>query len=96
MCIQEPLLISKKIIVLLHTLSAYNSLLVHCKSFTRLIPENVCVQAERMLKPMKTLVLSQRHVERILYKNKVAKLNFQPLLLRENYTEIKARQLKFP
>ena len=27
-CIQEPLLMSKKVIVLFHTLSAYNSLLV--------------------------------------------------------------------
>ena len=34
--------------------------------FTRLIPGNVCVQAEGMLKSMKTLVLIQRHVERIL------------------------------
>ena len=30
-CIQEALLILKKIIVLFHTLSAYNSLLVHYK-----------------------------------------------------------------
>ena len=30
-CIQEPLLISKKISVLLHTLSAYNSLLARYK-----------------------------------------------------------------
>ena len=36
------------------------------QSFTRLIPGNVCVQAEDMVKPMKTLVLIQHHVERIL------------------------------
>ena len=36
--------------------------------FTRLIPGNVCVQAEGMLKPMETLVLIQDLVlvERIL------------------------------
>ena len=34
--------------------------------FTTLIPGNVYVQAEGMLKPMKTLVLIQYHVERIL------------------------------
>ena len=38
--------------------------------FTRLIPGNVCVQAEGMLKPMETLVLIQDLVlvERILLK----------------------------
>ena len=64
-CIQESLLMSKKVIVLFHTLSAYNSLLVRYK-FARLIPGNVCVQAECMLKPMKTLVFIQYHVKRIL------------------------------
>ena len=37
-------------------------------NFTRLIPENVYVQAEGMLKPTETLVLIQHHVERILLK----------------------------
>ena len=32
------------------------------------IPGNVCEQAEGMLKPMKTLVLTQHHVEKILLK----------------------------
>ena len=62
-CIQEPLLISKKVI--LHTyqhITAYLSAI----NFTRLIPGNVYVQAEGMLKPMKTLVMIQHHVERIL------------------------------
>ena len=52
-CIQEPLLILKKFIVLLHTLqhiTAYSSAI----KFTRLIPRNVCVQAEGMMKPVKT------------------------------------------
>ena len=55
----------EKIIALLHTLSAYNSLLVRF-TFTRLIPGNVCVQDEGMVKPTYTLVLIQHHVERIL------------------------------
>ena len=33
-CIQEPLLISKKFIVILHTLSAYNSLLTRYKVYS--------------------------------------------------------------
>ena len=43
----------KKCIVLLHTLSAYNSLLVHYKVYSS-DPRNVCIHAEGMLKPMKT------------------------------------------
>ena len=58
--------------------------------FTRLIPRNVCVQAEGIVKPMKTLVLIQHHVERILSKNKIVIPNCQPLLRGENYTDIKA------
>ena len=68
-CIQEPLLILKTFIVLLHTLSAYNSLLVHCKVYSSDNRECLCTQAEGMVKPMKTLVLIQHHVERILQKN---------------------------
>ena len=34
MCIQEPLLILKRFIVLLHTLSTYNSLLVRDKVYS--------------------------------------------------------------
>ena len=67
MCIQEPLLILKKIIVLLHTLSAYNSLFVRYKVYSSYPGECLCPQAEGMVKPMKTLVLMiQHHVERIL------------------------------
>ena len=65
-CIQEPLLILKKFIVLLHTLSAYNSLLVRYKVYSSDPRECLCTQAEGMVKPMKTLVLIQHHVERIL------------------------------
>ena len=42
-CIQEPLLISKIFIVLLHTLSAYNSLLVRCKVYSCVPRECLCV-----------------------------------------------------
>ena len=54
--IQEPLLISKTFIVLLHTLSAYSAY-SSAITFIRLIPGNVCVQDESMLTPMKTLLL---------------------------------------
>ena len=62
-CFLEPLMITKKCIVLLHTSSAYNSLLVQGMF---VIPGNVCEQAEGMLKPVKTLALTQLHVEKIL------------------------------
>ena len=56
-CIQEHLLILKTFIVLLHTLSAYNSLLVRYKVYSSDTRECLCTQAEGMVKPMKTLVL---------------------------------------
>ena len=61
-CNQEPLSILKKFFILYQHITAYSSAI----KFTRLIPGNVCAQAEGMLKPMKTLVLIQHHVERIL------------------------------
>ena len=64
----------------LYNLSAYNSLLVCYIKFTCLIPGNVCVQAEGMLKPMKILVLIQRHVKKILSKNQIVILNCQYVL----------------
>ena len=63
--------------------------------FTLLIPWNVWVQHESMVKTIYTLVLIQYHVVRILSKNKFVKPNYRPLLLGENYTEIKAWQQKF-
>ena len=65
MCIQKPLLILKKYIVLVHTLSAFNSFLAHYKVYCQGIPGNVCVQDESMVKPMHTLVLIHYRVERI-------------------------------
>ena len=55
-CIQEPLLILKKFIVL-QTLSAYSSLLVRCKVDSSDPRECLCAQAEAVVKPMKTLIL---------------------------------------
>ena len=56
-CIQEPLLILKKNIVLFHILSAYNSLLVRYKVYSSNPREYLCPKAEGIVKPMKTLVL---------------------------------------
>ena len=83
-CIQEPLLISKKFIVLLHTLSAYNSLLVRYKVY--------------LYDPRECLCTSWRYAE--VYENfsidpapcrknpkkkkKNSILNCQPRLLGEN------------
>ena len=65
-CIQEPLLILKKCIVLLHTLLANNSLLLCQKVYLADPRECLCAQAEGMVKPVKTLVLIQHHFKRIL------------------------------
>ena len=67
-CIQEPLLILKKFIVLLYNLSGYNSLIVQYKVYSSDPRDCLCTQAEGMVKPIKTLVgiLIQHHVERIL------------------------------
>ena len=46
----------KKFIVLLHTLSSYNSLLVRYEVYSSDPREYLCTQAEGMAKPMKTLV----------------------------------------
>ena len=42
--IQEPLLILKKLIVLVHTLSAYNSLLVRYKVYSSDVRKCLCTQ----------------------------------------------------
>ena len=66
--IQEPLLILGNIIVLPHTLSAYNSLLVRYNVYSSNPREYFCTQAEGMIKSTKTLIspLIRHHVERIL------------------------------
>ena len=55
-CIKEPLIILKKLIVLLHTLSAYNSLLVCYKVYLSDPRDYLCTQAESMVKSMKTCI----------------------------------------
>ena len=72
----------KKIIVLLHTLSAYNSLLVRYKVYSSDHRECLSTQADGMVKPIKTLVLIQHHVKRILYK----KINFSYQKFRRKYS----------
>ena len=56
----------KKYIVLLHTLSAYNSLLVRYKVYSSDPRECLRTQAEGMVKSMKTLGLIQHHFQRVL------------------------------
>ena len=56
----------EKVIVLFHTLSAYNSLLIRFKVHSSNPSECLCKQAEGIVKPMQTLVLIRHHVERIL------------------------------
>ena len=89
---RNPPLDIKKIIVLLHTLSAYNSLLVRCKVYSSDPRECLCTKVEGMVKPMKTLVMIQHH-GRELRRNKTvtAKVCLViSLLLGTNYAKIKA------
>ena len=58
---------------MLKSITAYSSSI----KIIRLIPGNVYVQAEDMLKPTKTLVLIQHHVERILEEK--IKLSYQTI-----------------
>ena len=84
----------KKFVALLHTLSAYNSLLIRYEVYSSDPREYLCTQPETILKSMKSLVLMQHHIKRIISKNKIVIANYQSLLL-GNYTEIIASQLKF-
>ena len=56
----------KQFIVLLYTLSEYNSLLIRYKVCSSDPRECLCTQGEVMVKPMKTFVLIQYHVEKTL------------------------------
>ena len=94
-CIQEPLLISKKFIVLLHTLSAYNSLLVRYKVYSS--DPRECLRASwRYAEAYDNFSIDAASCRKNpIQKNKIVILNCQPLPLAENYTEIKAWQRKF-
>ena len=88
-CIQEPFLISKKIIVLLHTLSAYNSLLVRYKVYSSDLRECLCTSC-RYAESYENFSVDSAPCRKNPMKNKIVMLNCQPLLLGENSTEIKA------
>ena len=55
--------------------------------FTRLIPGDVCVQEEVMVKPIFVLAMIQHQVERIQKKNNLVIPKFQTLLLGKNCTK---------
>ena len=81
---------SKRCIVFFFILYQHITVYSSAIKFTRLIPGNVCVQAEGMLKPTKALVLIHTMPkESYKYKNKIVILSCQRQLLGENYTEIK-------
>ena len=94
-CIQEPLLISKKFIVLLHTLSAYNNLLVRYKVYSSDPKEYLCTQPEGMLTSNENFNIDPAPCRKNPIKNKIVIPNCQSLLLGEDYTELIACQLKF-
>ena len=65
MCKRTPPDIKKKLwffLMLYQHITTYSSAI----KFAPLIRGNVCVKAEGMLKPMKTLVVIQHHVERVV------------------------------
>ena len=73
-----PLDIKKKFIVLLQTLSAYNSLLVRYKVYSSDHRECLSTIAKGMVKPLKILVLIEYHVERILLKKNLSYQSVSP------------------
>ena len=85
----------KHFIVLLHTLSAYNSLLVRYKVYSSNRKECLCT-SWRYAETYENFSIDpapcRKNPRR---KNKTVIPNCQPLLLGENYVEIKAWQLKF-
>ena len=89
--IQEPLLILKRFIVHLHTLSAYNSLLVCYKVYSSDPRECLCT-SWRYAETYQNFSIDPAPCR----KNPIKKLNLSychPLLLGESYTEIKAWRL---
>ena len=88
------ILISKKFIVLLHTLSGYNSLLVRYKFYLPYPRECLCT-SWKYAEGYENFSIDPIPCRKNPIKNKIIILNCQPLLLGEYYTEIKAWQLKF-
>ena len=97
-CIQVPLLISKKFIVLLRTLSAYKTLLIRYKVYSfdprECLPQTLCT-SWWYAEAYENFIIDLAPCRKNPMKNKIAILNCQPLLLAENYTKIKSWQLKF-
>ena len=87
-CIQEPLLISKKNSVLLHTLSAYNSLLARYKVYSYDPREYLCTSS-RYAEAYENFSIDPAPCQNNPTKNKIVILNCQPLPLGENYTKKK-------
>ena len=88
--IQEPLFILKKIIVLLHTLSAYNNLLVRYEIYSSDPRECLCTSC-RYGEAYENFSIDLAPCRKNpIKKKKLVIPNCQPLLLGENYTEIKA------
>ena len=81
-CIQEPLLMSKRFIVLLHTLSAYNSLLVRYKVYSSDPRECLCT-SWRYAEAYENCSIDPAPCPKNLIKNEIVILNFPPLLLGE-------------
>ena len=84
-CIQEPLLISKKLIVHLHTLSAYNSLLVRCKVHSSDPRECLCTSWTYAEAYENFSIEPAPCQKNPITKIKIVVLNFQPLLLVKYY-----------
>ena len=83
---------TKKIIVLLRTLSASNTLLVSYKVYLSDPGECLCRHAGMVwyAGAYKNFSIDPAPCPKNPIKNKIVILNCQPLLLGENYTEIKA------
>ena len=85
----------QKCIFLLHTLSAYNSLLVRYKVYSSDSRECLCT-SWRYAEVCENFSIDPAPFQKNpTKKNKTFISNCLPLLLGENYTEIKAWQLKF-
>ena len=78
----------KKFIVLLHTLSAYNSLLVRYKVYLSDPKECLCT-SWRYAEAYENFSIDSARCRKNPIKNEIVIPNFQSLLLGENFTEIK-------
>ena len=93
-CIQIPLLMSKKSAVLFHTLLGYSSWLVRYKIYSSYPRECFCT-SWRNAEAYENFSIDQAPCRNNPMKNKIVIPNCHPLLPAENHTKIKAWQLKF-